>query len=153
MAAGDDDGEDNFVFPFRQQEGDTTSQKESSQWSESCYGIWLKDKTRDERNKEPVCLGINIIHITKVRRAYICIIKFVIIRVWFISDFFQLAPILGASIRTSFESMANVSLGCPWCLCILLCLYVFWCAPALPHRNTWYGYISGGKRKGDPSAN
>ena len=103
MAAGDDDGEDSFVFPFRQQVGDTTSQKESSQWSESCYGIWLKDKTRDERNKDPVCLGINIIHITKVRQNIICnytrMMHF---------QFLRTRSFIGTSIQTSFRSMTSV---------------------------------------------
>ena len=71
MAAGDDDSSDDSVFPLRRQRRDTNSQKESSQWSESCYGIWLKDKTGEEYNREPVCLGINIVHITKVRFALI----------------------------------------------------------------------------------
>jgi len=64
--AGDDDGaKDEFVFPFRRQGKEANSQKESSQWSESCYGLWLKEKSGDGRSQESVCYGINIVHITK----------------------------------------------------------------------------------------
>ena len=71
--AGDDDGEkDKVVFPFRRQGKEGNSQKESSQWSESCYGIWLKEKSGDGRSQESVCFGINIVHITKVSLICTC---------------------------------------------------------------------------------
>ena len=66
MADGDE-GNDDFAFPFRRQRGDANNQKQSSQWSESCYGIWLNSKSGDASKKEQVCLGINFVHITKVR--------------------------------------------------------------------------------------
>eukprot|EP00795_Rhopilema_esculentum_P006897 gene6897-12506_t len=41
------------------------SVKEESQWSERCYGLWLRDEKEYGGTAEPVCLGINIVHITK----------------------------------------------------------------------------------------
>ena len=59
------DEEDASYGRSRRKNGEE-GEKEVSQWNESCYGIWLNDTNDQNEKKGPVCLGINIVHITKV---------------------------------------------------------------------------------------
>eukprot|EP00112_Aurelia_sp_Birch-Aquarium-sp1_P021937 Seg6022.2 transcript_id=Seg6022.2/GoldUCD/mRNA.D3Y31 product="hypothetical protein" protein_id=Seg6022.2/GoldUCD/D3Y31 len=58
------DEEDASYVRSRRKNGEE-NENEVSQWNESCYGIWLNDTDDRIEKKGPVCLGINIVHITK----------------------------------------------------------------------------------------